>query len=148
MGANINVGYVYTLLFADDQVITGEGEDDMNYMTRKLTEESNNWGLEINFEKTQYMVLGGQAQDIITDYGTIKTTSQYKYMGVPLTSDGRDGKDIRNKIVQGKKIIRQLHSLLWNDTISKNTKRIFISIAEPPTMYGAEVWVMNSNLSK
>jgi hypothetical protein len=64
----------------------------------------------------------GQGQDIITDYGTIKT-SQYKYLGVTLTSDGRDNKDICNKIVQGKKIIRQLHSLLWNTTILKNTKK-------------------------
>jgi hypothetical protein len=125
MGININEGYVYTLLFADDQIITGEDEDDMNYMMRKLTEEYNNWGLEINFDKTQYMVVGGQGQDIITDHGTIKT-SQYKYLGVSLTSDRRDDKDICNKIVQGKKIIRQLHSLLWNHTISKNTKqRIF-----------------------
>jgi hypothetical protein len=67
MGININEGYVYTLLFADDQVITGEDEDDINYMTRKLTEGYNNWGLEINFDTTQYMLVGGQAQDIITD---------------------------------------------------------------------------------
>jgi hypothetical protein len=148
IGININGGYVYyTLLFADNQVIIGEDEDDINYMMRKLTEEYNNWGLEINFDKTQYMVAEGQGQDIITDYGTIKTMSQYKYLGVTLTSDGRDDKDIRNKIVQGKKIIRQLHSLLWNDTISKNTKqRIFKSIVEPPTTYGSEVWVMNSKL--
>jgi hypothetical protein len=70
-------------------------------------------------------------------------------LGVTLTSDGRDDKDIRNKIVQGKKIIRQLHSLLWNNTILKNTnQKIFKSIAEPTTIYGAEVWVMNSKLSK
>jgi hypothetical protein len=149
MGININEDYVYTLLFADDQVIIGEDEDDMNYIMRKLTEEYNNWGLEINFDQTQHMVVGGQGQDIITDYGTIKTTSQYKYLGVTLTSDGRDNKDIRNKIEQVKKIIRQLHSLLWNNTISKNTKqRIFKSIAEPPSIYGSEIWVMNSKFSK
>jgi hypothetical protein len=60
MGININEGYVYTLLFADDQVITGEDGDDINYKMRKLTEECKNWGLEINFDKTQYMVVGGQ----------------------------------------------------------------------------------------
>jgi hypothetical protein len=106
--------------------------------------EYNNWGLEINFDKTQYMVVGGQGQDIITDYGTLKTTRQYKYFGVTLTSDGRDDKDICNKTVQGKKIIRQMHSLLWNDTISKNAKqKIFKSIVEPPTIYSVEVWIMD-----
>jgi hypothetical protein len=29
MGINMNEGYVCTLLFADDQVITGEDEDDI-----------------------------------------------------------------------------------------------------------------------
>jgi hypothetical protein len=63
MGVNINEGYISTLFFADEQVITGEDEDDMNYVMRKLTEEYNNWGLEINFDKTQYIVVGGQGQD-------------------------------------------------------------------------------------
>jgi hypothetical protein len=115
---------------------------------RKLIEEYN-WGLASNFDKTRYLVAGSQGQDIITDYGTIKTTSQYKYLAVPLTSDGRDDKDISNKTVQGKKTIRQLHTLLWNDIISKSTKqRIFKSIVEPPTIHRVEVWVMDSKLSK
>jgi hypothetical protein len=47
------------------------------------------------------MVLAGQGQNIITDYGIINTTDQYKYLRV--TSDGRDDKDICNKIIQGKR---------------------------------------------
>jgi hypothetical protein len=47
MDININEGYVCTLLFADDQVIIGEDEDDINYMMKKLTEEYSNWWLEI-----------------------------------------------------------------------------------------------------
>jgi hypothetical protein len=35
---------ICTLLFADDQVITGE-DDDINYLMRKLIEECNNWGV-------------------------------------------------------------------------------------------------------
>jgi hypothetical protein len=38
------------------------------------------------------MLAEGQGQDIITDYGTIKITSQYKYLGVTLTSGRRDDK--------------------------------------------------------
>jgi hypothetical protein len=75
--------------------------------------------------------------------------SQHKYLAVTLTSDERDDKDICNKIVKGKKIIRQQHSLLWNRKISKNTiQRVFRSIAESPKIYGSEVWVMNSQISK
>jgi hypothetical protein len=37
-------------------------------MMRKLIQEYNNWGLEINFDKTQYMVAGGLEQGITTDY--------------------------------------------------------------------------------
>jgi hypothetical protein len=38
MGININEDHVYTLLFADDQVVTGEDGDDINYVMRKPIE--------------------------------------------------------------------------------------------------------------
>jgi hypothetical protein len=70
-------------------------------------------------------------------------------LGITLTSGGKEDTDICNKTVQGEKTIRQLHSLLWHDKMSKNTKqRTFKSTVEPPTIYGAEVWIMDSKLSK
>ena len=43
--------YVYSLNFADDQVLLAQDHDDMEYMARKLKEEYEKWGLAINLEK-------------------------------------------------------------------------------------------------
>ena len=55
MGIPIQNTYVYSLSFADDQVVLAQDHDDMEYMTRKLKEEYKEWGLTINLEKTKYI---------------------------------------------------------------------------------------------
>ena len=42
---------IYTLLFADDQVLITQGYEDMEFMARKLLEEYKKRGWKINLEK-------------------------------------------------------------------------------------------------
>ena len=51
MGIPIQNTYVYSLSFTDYQVLIAQDHDDMEYMTRKLKEEYEKWGLAINLEK-------------------------------------------------------------------------------------------------
>ena len=44
MGIPINDKFLYTLLFADDQVVVAMDEQDSNYMIRKLHEQYKIWG--------------------------------------------------------------------------------------------------------
>jgi hypothetical protein len=44
----IQNSYVYSLNFADDQVLLAQDHDDMEYMARKLKEENEKWGIAIN----------------------------------------------------------------------------------------------------
>lgn len=43
------------LLFANDQVIKANDEEDMDYMILKLIEQYENWELTINITKTEYL---------------------------------------------------------------------------------------------
>jgi len=45
--------HVYSLNFADDQVLIAQGHDDMEFMARKLKKEYKKWGLPMNLEKNQ-----------------------------------------------------------------------------------------------
>jgi hypothetical protein len=54
MGIPIGEQTLYTLLFADDQVIVAADAEDVSYMTRKLKQKFTKWGLEINMSKTKY----------------------------------------------------------------------------------------------
>lgn len=149
MGIWLNDSPVYTILFADDQVVMAEDQQDMTYMLNKLIEEYTKWGLEVNTEKTQSMVIGGKGQDIELDNGIIKTVKYYDYLGVTICEDGKDDKDILKKIGRGKNMTKTLHPLLWNKNLTKKTKiNIFKTIIEPVTTYGSEVWVMNKTLER
>ena len=50
--------YVYSLSFADDQVVLVQEHDAMECMARKLKEQYEEWGLTINLEKTKYICIG------------------------------------------------------------------------------------------
>jgi hypothetical protein len=58
MGLPIQNTYVYSLNFADYQVLLAQYHDDMEYMERQLKEEYEKWGLIINLEKTKYVCIG------------------------------------------------------------------------------------------
>jgi hypothetical protein len=58
MGYNIDNTMIYTLQFADDQVVMDQSKEDLEYMSRKLQEEYSKWGLTVNSAKTKVRVLG------------------------------------------------------------------------------------------
>ena len=48
---------IYPVLFADDQLLITQFYEDLEYMTRKLIEENDFWGLQLNVVKTKYMTM-------------------------------------------------------------------------------------------
>jgi hypothetical protein len=56
MGIPFQNTYLYSLNFADDQVLLAQDHDDMEYLARKLKEEYEKWRLTINLEKSNMYV--------------------------------------------------------------------------------------------
>ena len=48
----IENNFLYTLCFADDQVLIAQGYEDIKYKTRKLMEQCAKWELEVNLNNT------------------------------------------------------------------------------------------------
>jgi hypothetical protein len=42
---------IHTMLFADDQLLIAQDYEDLEYMTRKLRDECELWGLKLNVKK-------------------------------------------------------------------------------------------------
>jgi hypothetical protein len=53
MGIPIQNTQVYSLNFADDQVLIEQDHDDMEFMARKLKEVYEKWGFTMNLEKNK-----------------------------------------------------------------------------------------------
>lgn len=65
MGIQLGDICLYTLQFTDDQVILASDKNDLEYMARKLQEEYEIWGLEMNTQKTKYLPIGTTNTDYI-----------------------------------------------------------------------------------
>ena len=51
MGSEIQDTTIYTMLFADDQLLIAQDYEDLEYMTKKLIDEYELWGLKLNLKK-------------------------------------------------------------------------------------------------
>lgn len=135
--------------FADDQVICAQDEFDAQYMLTKLVEEYEKWGLKINTQKTEYMVVGAKGNNLESKEDVIKCTDRYKYLGTAFTTTGTYEEEIKSRIGQGRQAIRTLHSVIWDKTLTKRIKRlIYKTIVEPILTYGAEVWTITEQNKK
>ncbi|XP_072383859.1 uncharacterized protein [Diabrotica undecimpunctata] len=116
MGLSIGDETLYTLHYADDQVVIAQDKEDLEYMARKLMEENKKLGLEVNLQKTQYLCIGGEntADDLDLEDGKIKKCDKCLYLGVKLTKTGRTDEAIKDRITKGKRVIGALNSVLWH----------------------------------
>ena len=58
MGFRLENITLYTLQFADDQLVLAGDKEDLEYMARKLRETYEKWGLDMNLNKTKYLCTG------------------------------------------------------------------------------------------
>jgi hypothetical protein len=142
MGIPIQNTYVYSLNFADDQLLLAQDHDDMEYMARKLKEEYEEWGLTINLEKTEYVCIGEEKEALKFDCGEeINPCIECTYLGTKIDQSGDNATEIKHGIGQTRKAINALNSIWWHKNITKNRKLyIYQSIIQSILTYGAEVW--------
>jgi len=58
---------LYTLQFADDQVVLVGDKEDLEYMTSELKETYEKWGLDLNLNKTKYLFIRGTHNNLTLD---------------------------------------------------------------------------------
>jgi hypothetical protein len=51
MGLEIQDMTIHSMLFTDDQLLIGQDYEDLEYITRKLIDEDELWGLKLNIKK-------------------------------------------------------------------------------------------------
>ena len=143
MGIPVNDECVYSLLFADDQVIMAGDDHDIEYMIRKLADTYEENGMKINYQKTKYLVVAGEARDLQVGGHTIQKCDQYKYLGSVITTEGNSRKEITNRIGQARQATQKLNSVLWSKSARKNTKVwLYNTVVQSILMYGSETWEM------
>jgi hypothetical protein len=81
------------LLYADDVNLLGDNRDTLKKNTQTLIDATKDVGLEINTEKTKYMLLyrnqnAGQNHDIKIGNRCFENVAQFRYLGTTIYQNG------------------------------------------------------------
>ena len=108
----------------------------------KVKEESENFGLKLNIQKTKIM-----ASDPITsweiDGETMETVADLILLGSKITTDGDCSHKIKRCLLFGRKAMSILDNILKSRDIILLTKvHLVIAMVFPVVMYGHESWTI------
>jgi len=86
---------LYTLHFADDQVVIAQDKEDLEEecMTRKLLNEYEEWGLSVNRAKTKYLCIGDDRADLHPQENETRSCCT-EYLGTKIDNRDRTEKEI------------------------------------------------------
>lgn len=110
MGIPIDGTHLFTLQYADDQVVIAQDKFDLEYMTRKLIETYEEWNLKMNIKKIEYMCVGEQESDLTLDINILMVT-HFKFLDTIISSDTSYHQNIRERIVTARSATSALNGI-------------------------------------
>jgi hypothetical protein len=114
----------------------------------KKTDASKEVGLEINIEKTKYMLLSLQQNvglnwDMKIANILFENVSQLKYLGTTVTKQNLIQEESKRSLNSGNVCYHLVQNLLSSQLLSKNLKiGIYNTIMFPVVLYGCETWYL------
>jgi hypothetical protein len=117
---------------------------DINISQETLIDASKEVGLEVNVEKSKYMLVSrdqnvGHNRDIKIGNRSFENVSQFKYLGTTVRNQNLIQEEIKRRLNSGNACYFSVQNLLSSRLLSKNVKvRIDKTISLSVVLYGRE----------
>ena len=119
-----------------------KSEEELKSLLMKVKEESENFGLKLNIQKTKIMESGPITSWEI-DGKIVETVSDFIFGGSKITADGDCSHEIKRRLLLGRKVVTNLYSILKSRDITLLTKvRLVKAMVLPVVTYGCESWTV------
>ena len=133
---------INNLRYADDTTVMAENEEELKSLLMKVKEESKKVGLELNIQKTK-ITASGSITSWQIDGETMETVTDFILGGSKITADGNCSREIKRRLLLGRKAMTNLDSLLKSRDITLSTKvRLVKAMVFPVVTYGCESWTI------
>jgi len=149
--ANPNPEDLNEMLFADDQSLAHETEEQLQVHTDRLNTRCEELNMKISISKTESMKVSRTPGNLnISIDGTpLKQVSEFKYLGSIFSADGRLNREIETRVQKANSVTYQLAPLLKHPYIPTETKaRLIDSIFIPTLTYQCQTWTLTKSLER
>ena len=105
--------------------------------------------LEVNVDKTKYMVMSGEqnagrSHSIKTDNRFFERVEEFKYLGTALTNQNSIQEEIKSRLKSGNACYHSVQNILFSSLLPKNIKiKIYRTIILAVVLYGCETWSLH-----
>ena len=141
-GIKIAERNINNLRYADDTTLMAESEEELKSLLMKVKEESEKAGLKLNIQKTKIMASGPITSWEI-DGEIVETVSDFIFLGSKITADGDCSHEIKRRLLLGRKVMTNLHSIFKTRDIILLTKvRLVKAMVFPVIIYGYDGWTI------
>ena len=116
-----------------------ESEEELKSLLMKVKEESEKVGVQLNIQKTKIMASGPITSWEIDG----ETVSDFIWGGSKITADGDCSHEIKRHLLLGRKVMKNLDSILKSRDITLPTKVCLVkAMVFPLVMHGCESWTV------
>ena len=93
-----------------------ESEEELKSLLMKVKEESEKVGLKLNIQKTK-ITASGPTTSWEIDGERVETMTGFIFWGSKITADGDCSHEIKRRLLLGRKVMTNLHSILKAETL-------------------------------
>ena len=126
------------LRYGDDTTLMAESKEELNSLLMRVKEESEWARLRLNVKKTKIMASNPSTAHQIKRE-TVEIVSDFLFLGSEITVDGDCSREIRRRLLLGRKVMTNLDGVLKSRDITLPTEVCIVkAMVFPGVTYGCE----------